>query len=151
MFCKHCGNELNNNAIVCMKCGCDPNTGGSFCPNCGANTNEHQIACIKCGCPLNAAAGERSGQKRKSKKTAKSKVTAGVLAILLGMFGVHQFYLGNVGSGILRNVITFVGTIFCAIGFVVTGIFGLIEGIMYLCMSDEEFDEKYVQHKRGWF
>lgn len=66
----------------------------------------------------------------------KSKVTAGILAILLGAFGAHKFYLGKVGTGILYLV-------FCWTGIV--GIIGLIEGIMYLTCSDEEFQAKYVK------
>ena len=65
----------------------------------------------------------------------KSKVTAGILAILLGGFGVHKFYLGKVGMGILYLV-------FCWTG--IPGIVGLIEGIIYLTCSDAEFQTKYV-------
>ena len=65
----------------------------------------------------------------------KSKVTAGILAILLGGFGVHKFYLGKVGMGILY-------LIFCWTG--IPGIVGLIEGIIYLTCSDAEFQAKYV-------
>ncbi|WP_419882680.1 TM2 domain-containing protein [Peribacillus sp. B-H-3] len=66
----------------------------------------------------------------------KSKVAAGVLGILLGNFGVHKFYLGKIGMGILYLV-------FCWTG--IPGIIGLIEGIIYLCKSDEEFNAKYNQ------
>ena len=65
----------------------------------------------------------------------KSKITAGILAILLGGFGVHKFYLGKVGMGILYLV-------FCWTG--IPGIVGLIEGIIYLTCSDDEFQTKYV-------
>ena len=65
----------------------------------------------------------------------KSKITAGILAILLGGFGVHKFYLGKVGMGILYLV-------FCWTG--IPGIVGLIEGIIYLTCSDAEFQTKYV-------
>lgn len=54
----------------------------------------------------------------------KSKVAAGILAILLGGIGVHKFYLGKVGMGILYLC-------FCWTG--IPAVLGLIEGIMYLC------------------
>ncbi|SFC96248.1 TM2 domain-containing protein [Bacillus sp. OV322] len=66
----------------------------------------------------------------------KNKVAAGVLGILLGNFGVHKFYLGKIGMGILYLV-------FCWTG--IPGIIGLIEGIIYLCKSDEEFNAQYNQ------
>lgn len=64
----------------------------------------------------------------------KSKTVAAILAILLGDFGIHKFYLGQTGMGILYLVFfwTFIPSIV-----------GLIEGIRYLIMSDEEFAKKY--------
>ena len=64
----------------------------------------------------------------------KSKVVAGVLGILVGGFGVHKFYLGQIGMGILYFL-------FCWTG--IPSLVGLIEGILYLVKSDEEFNEKY--------
>lgn len=60
----------------------------------------------------------------------KSKTTAGILGILLGGFGVHHFYLGNTGRGIIY-------LLFCWT--YIPGIIGLIEGISYLLKSDSEF------------
>lgn len=72
------------------------------------------------------------------------KVLAGILAILLGGFGVHKFILGYTQEGIIQLVITVVT---CGIG----SIIGLIEGIIYLTKSDEEFYQTYQVGKRGWF
>ena len=63
----------------------------------------------------------------------KSKVVAGVLAILLGGIGVHKFYLGKIGMGILYIC-------FCWTG--IPAVVGLIEGIIYLCSNDENFQLK---------
>ncbi len=63
---------------------------------------------------------------RPSKRT-----TAGIFALLLGTFGVHRFYMGYTGLGILY-------LLFCWTG--IPTILGLIEGIIYLTISDEEFD-----------
>ena len=65
----------------------------------------------------------------------KSKVTAGVLAIILGGLGIHKFYLGKIGMGILYIA-------FCWTG--IPEIVGLIEGILYLTATDEDFQTKYV-------
>lgn len=68
----------------------------------------------------------------------KSKVVAGVLGILLGHLGIHQFYLGKIGRGILC-------ILFCWTG--IPGIVGIIEGIMYLVMDEKKFEEKYCKKK----
>ena len=64
----------------------------------------------------------------------KSKVAAGVLGILLGDFGAHKFYLGQIGIGILY--LLFFWTL-------IPGIVGLVEGIIYLALSDYEFERRY--------
>ena len=63
----------------------------------------------------------------------RSKIAAGILAILLGGLGIHKFYLGKIGQGILM-------LLFCWT--MIPGIIGLVEGILYLTMSDEEFSMK---------
>lgn len=72
------------------------------------------------------------------------KILAGILAIVLGGFGVHKFILGYTQEGIIQIVITVVT---CGIG----SIIGLIEGIIYLTKSDEEFYQMYQVGKKGWF
>lgn len=75
---------------------------------------------------------------------SEKKLVAGILGILLGGFGVHKFYLGYTKAGIIQLIATFVT---CGIASVI----GLIEGIIYLTKSDEEFDRTYVQGKKEWF
>lgn len=72
------------------------------------------------------------------------RILCGVLGILLGGWGVHRFILGDVTGGIIRIVLTFVT---CGIG----GLIGLIEGIIYLTKSDEQFVQEYQIGKKGWF
>lgn len=63
----------------------------------------------------------------------KSKVAAGILGIFLGGIGVHKFYMGKIGMGILYLC-------FCWTG--VPAIIGFVEGIIYLCSNDENFQLK---------
>ena len=80
------------------------------------------------------------------------KVLAGVLGILLGAFGVHKFVLGYTKEGIILLVVTLIlGFITCGIGASLAGIIGLIEGIIYLTKSDEEFYNTYQVGKKPWF
>jgi TM2 domain-containing membrane protein YozV len=75
---------------------------------------------------------------------AEKKVPAGICGILLGALGIHKFILGYNTEGIIQLVI---GVLTCGVG----GIIGLIEGIIYLTKSDEEFVRTYIQGRRGWF
>lgn len=84
------------------------------------------------------------------------KVLAGVLGILLGAFGVHKFILGyNKEGGILLGI-TIIGMVLSCVGVGIlvvwaTGIIGLVEGIIYLTKSDEEFYNTYQVGKKPWF
>ncbi|AVM45757.1 MAG TPA: TM2 domain-containing protein [Lentisphaeria bacterium] len=71
------------------------------------------------------------------------KIVAGILGILLGCWGIHKFYLGYTTAGIIMLVLFFV----CGI----SGLIGLIEGILYLTKSDEEFYRTYIAGQRPWF
>ena len=76
----------------------------------------------------------------------KSRVVAGVLGILLGTLGVHKFYLGYTGAGIMHLVLTVL-----VVAAPISAIVGLIEGILYLTKTDEEFHNVYVANRRTWF
>jgi len=76
---------------------------------------------------------------------AEKKVVAGICGILLGGWGVHRFILGDAMGGLIRIGLTIVT---CGIG----GIIGLVEGIIYLTKSDEEFVETYINEpQKKWF
>lgn len=79
---------------------------------------------------------------------ASKKVAAGICGILLGSLGVHKFILGYTTEGVIMLVVSVVT---CFIAAPVMGIIGLVEGIMYLTKTDDEFVETYVRNKRGWF
>lgn len=122
MYCKNCGQQIDDKAVVCIHCGVGVGTGIAFCQNCGASVAPGAIACVKCGSAL-------SSQTPRSMNPAKSKIVAGILGILLGSLGIHNFYLGFTGKGIAQVLIS---VCTCGVGSVVSGIWGLIEGIMIL-------------------
>jgi len=115
-------------------------------------------------------AKEKAGDfKEEAKKTAQEfseglkdaggdnkKILAGILAIVLGSLGIHKFVLGYQKEGIILLVVTLVGFVLSCIGigvFIVwiTGLIGLIEGIIYLTKSDEDFYNTYQAGKKPWF
>jgi TM2 domain-containing membrane protein YozV len=79
---------------------------------------------------------------------ADKKLVAGLLGILIGSLGIHKFYLGYQKEGIIMCLIT---VLTCGFGGMVTGIIGLIEGILYLTKSDEEFVATYITGQKPWF
>ena len=79
------------------------------------------------------------------------KLMAGILAILLGWIGIHKFVLGYQKEGIILLVLGILGFFTCGITSMISGIVGLIEGIIYLTKSDEEFHNTYQVGKKTWF
>ena len=79
---------------------------------------------------------------------AGKRVAAGVCAILLGSLGVHKFILGLTTPGIIMAAVT---VLTCGVGGAVMGVVGLVEGIVYLTKSDQEFYQTYCVEKKGWF
>ena len=70
------------------------------------------------------------------------KIVAGLLAIVLGGLGIHKFILGYTKEGIIQFLLSFL----CGLG----ALIGLIEGIIYLTKTDEEFYQTYQVGKKGW-
>jgi TM2 domain-containing membrane protein YozV/ribosomal protein L40E len=99
-----------------------------FCVACGEKLDFLAETCPKCGVrqPRFPGAQVQGGISR--------RIAAALFAILLGTFGVHKFYLGKIGMGILY--LLFFWT-------VIPTIVGVIEGIIYLTKSDDAFEEQY--------
>lgn len=77
-----------------------------------------------------------------------NRIAAGICAILLGGLGVHKFILGMTTAGVVMLLISIAS---CGIGYPIMHIIGIIEGIIYLTKSDEEFYQVYVVQKKSWF
>ena len=93
-----------------------------FCSNCGNQVAEGQDVCLNCGKNLNQNNSFKD-------PNAKSKLAAGLLGIFLGTLGVHNFYLGYNSKGLTQLLISVLS---CGILSVVSGIWGLVEGIQIL-------------------
>ncbi len=123
MYCRNCGNVMDNNAVVCVKCGVPKGVGTNYCPNCGTSTVAGAVVCVNCGVSL-AGPDPTAAQK--------SKLAAGLLGIFLGSLGVHNFYLGYTGKAVAQLLISLLSCGTLAIG---SEIWGLVEGIMILTGS----------------
>ncbi len=76
------------------------------------------------------------------------RILIGILAIFFGTLGIHKFVLGYTKEGLIMLVIS-VFTLGFGAWFM--GLAGLIEGIIYLTKSDEEFYNTYQVGKKPWF
>lgn len=142
MFCRNCGQEVHPQAVACPNCGVQPNAEKKFCPNCGVATEPNQAACTQCGVSLVTSTSSNPFQ------GSKNKLVAGLLGILLGGLGIHKFYLEYNKEGIIMLVITLIT---CGFGGSIIAIIGLIEGIIYLTKTDEDFEQTYVKNQKPWF
>jgi TM2 domain-containing membrane protein YozV len=125
MYCRNCANQIDPYAAVCVKCGYQKGTGQNYCANCGAATTPGAAVCTQCGIALAPQYGYyNAGQK--------SKLAAGLLGILLGYLGIHNFYLGYTGKAVAQLLIT---VLTLGFGGIISGIWGLVEGIMLLTGS----------------
>lgn len=84
------------------------------------------------------------------------KILAGVLAIVLGHLGIHKFVLGYNNEGIIMLVLGLLGyvTACLIIGYFILlamGIIGLIEGLIYLTRTDQDFFNTYIKNRKPWF
>jgi TM2 domain-containing membrane protein YozV/ribosomal protein L40E len=126
MYCRNCGKEVAQEAVMCISCGVPPRNGKMFCQNCGAQTNPAAEICTKCGVRLSQSVSEQS---------QKSKMAAGLLGIFLGGLGIHRFYLGYTAIGVAQLILSLLGIVTCGITTIASWIWGLVEGIMILTGS----------------
>ena len=142
-------NQPNGTKKNCISCGTPIHFSADHCPSCGAAQNfddsEMQpepsdtnsiIAsrknCHACDAVLHISA--LSCTRCGAQQFEKNKYVAGILAIMFGWLGLHKFYLGQVGMGVLR---------ICFFWTSIPTIVGIVEGIGYLTMKHETFARKF--------
>lgn len=126
-----------------------------YCTKCGAINEETAQYCTTCQAPLAPVGGYQPMQSVNPQAMtdwkamgADKKIAAGICGIVLGWAGVHKFILGYTTEGVIMLVISLVSCFTLAI---VPSVIGIVEGIIYLTKSDEEFVKTYLQNKKGWF
>lgn len=77
-----------------------------------------------------------------------NRVLCGVLGIIIGSLGVHKFVNGYTKEGVIMLLVSLLS---CGFLSPIMGIIGLVEGIMYLTKSDEQFQSEYGSGQKGWF
>ena len=146
-----------------------------FCTKCGAQNDDYAQSCTQCQAvlpsigsrptnyqpdyqppytpsyePIQPPApmyGQQPAQDWKSAGGDK-KVAAGILGIILGGLGIHKFMLGYQKEGLIMLLVS-VLSCFMLAG--VMHVIGIVEGIMYLTKTDEDFVRTYIYGRKGWF
>ena len=79
-------------------------------------------------------------------------LAAGLLGIFLGSFGIHKFVLGYNNAAIVMLVVSLAGgLVTCGVATGLMSIIGLIEGIIYLTKTTDEFRESCLDQQKPWF
>ena len=81
-------------------------------------------------------------------EVSNKKLAAGLLGIFLGSFGIHKFVLGYTKAGLIMLLLT---VLTCGVAGFVMGVIGLIEGIIYLTQTPQEFKATYLDGRKEWF
>ena len=155
----------------------DSDTMPVFCTKCGAQNDDYSQVCLQCQAPLPAIGGQPTTYQEQTDYQqpyqpsyqpiqpptplygqspvqdwhaagADKKIITGILAIILGGLGIHKFILGYQKEGLIMLLVS-VLSCFTLAG--VMHVIGIVEGIMYLTKSDEDFVRTYIQGRKGWF
>ena len=101
-----------------------------FCRNCGSQLATGSTYCESCGTAVTSPPRQPAppGYGVQIDPRSKSRIAAGLLGIFLGHIGIHRFFLGYVGIGIVQIIVTL-------ITFGIGGLWGFVEGILILAGS----------------
>lgn len=72
-----------------------------YCSKCGAQIDDAAVICPRCGCPTQNYRPGYQPNRRTENCSPKSRLVALLLCIFLGTLGIHRFYVGKVGTGVI--------------------------------------------------
>ena len=129
------------------------------CSECGHQVSDKAKTCPNCGCPIETqlpppipepAQAQQTDQAQQQTfpigvfdngPSGKSRGVTALLALFFGCLGVHYFYVGKIGAGVLFLVCSLVSCGFLA---PIVSILCLVQTIRLFIMTHEEFEQTYV-------
>ena len=112
MFCRNCGEQMNDNQAICLKCGVKTGEGNAYCANCGKEVAPQAEVCLNCGVAIKKASAGYGNY---------DKIVIALICFFLGGLGIHNFMLGETKKGIVKIVLSFcfgIGAILALIDFI---------------------------------
>lgn len=116
MYCKQCGQQMNDNQAICLNCGVKTGEGDAYCANCGNQVAPNAEVCLSCGVAVKKGNGDYLN--------GKDKIVMALICFFLGGLGIHNFMLGETKKGVFRIIMS----VLCGLG----GIFALIDFVKIL-------------------
>lgn len=135
MFCRNCGQEMNDNQAICLGCGVKVGEGTAFCQNCGKPVDAAAEVCLNCGVAIKKAGSDLAG---------KDKIVIILLLVFLGGIGIHNFVMGETKKGIAKILLSVPGSLLCGIGPIICFVLLILELIKIAT-------EKYVVDTTKFF
>ncbi|HYX29515.1 MAG TPA: NINE protein [Pyrinomonadaceae bacterium] len=146
VFCTKCGTQNDDSAQLCSMCyatlpliGSRPAAQADYKP-----PSESSYQPIQPPAAMYAQPSPQNWQAAGADK----KIAAGILGIVVGGLGIHKFILGYQKEGMIMLLVSVLS---CFTLSAVMHVIGIVEGIIYLTKSDEEFVRTYIQGHKGWF
>jgi hypothetical protein len=115
IFCTYCGHQVTSQSVVCVSCGANSAGHRNYCRSCGAQLNAQQVVCIKCGTAIESDFKKRGKQildtitngvfsnvRQATTGEQMNRLTYIYLAVMLGGFGMHDFYAKRYKSALLH-------------------------------------------------
>ena len=112
MFCKNCGEQMNDNQAICLKCGVKTGEGNAYCANCGKEVAPEAEVCLSCGVAIKKANAGYGNY---------DKIVIALVCFFLGGLGIHNFMLGETKKGVVKIVLSLcfgIGSILALIDFI---------------------------------
>ena len=111
MYCKSCGEPMQDNQAVCTRCGTKKGEGNAYCANCGQPLQPGADVCLTCGVSV----------KKNDQLAGQDKIILAFVCFILGGLVIHCFMMGETKKGIVRIVASFccgIGAIIALIDFI---------------------------------
>lgn len=69
-----------------------------YCKNCGSDIDDRAVICVNCGVPTH------NNPNNNDEYSDKNGLVTLLLCIFVGCLGIHRFYVGKIGTGILMLI-----------------------------------------------